>query len=176
MSGQLFGYIISGVVILIGVLLLAVIIRSSLASGGRSHDWKERLRQPQIDDVAANWKVNLPTVLETFYREAEFIDREMYYLTRSHSSRDEKWFVSGFIPLTPLDLKEWIKITRVPGLPLATGGENGKSIYYLPFEQLHADPPTRVMMRPDGMPPVQVAASIEDFVRFVAVYESEEKK
>ena len=38
---------------------------------------------------------------------------------------DQRWYVVHFIPLTKRDVAEWMKITAVPGIPLALDDSRG---------------------------------------------------
>ena len=155
-------------------VLLWASIRFGVISNQRTRGWQNRLRQPQLEEVAAHWNVTLPAALETFYRETSWIERGEFRLARSASPSESRWHVHSFIPLTVRDLKQWIAITDAPGLPLATGGDDGKSVFYLPFDALRRDARAPVLMRPAGLPVVEVACDIEAFARFNASFYSDD--
>ena len=172
---QILSWVITIGIIFFCLVLLWAFVRFSVISQWRTRGWQKRLRQPQVDTVAAHWQVQLPAVLESFYRSSDVIELEEFCLTGSVSPPATKWFVHGFIPFTVVDLSEWIRITGVPGLPIATGGEDGKSTYYLPFESLRHGLPAPVLLRPaGGLPDVVVAPTIEDFTRFQPIDDMDE--
>lgn len=173
---QIFGWLIAVGIIFFCLVLLWALVRFSVISKWRTRGWQKRLRQPQVEIVAAHWQVRLPAALDSFYRNSDAIELEEFCLTRSVSPPAAKWFVHGFIPLTVVDLLEWIKITGVPGLPIATGGEDGKSTYYLPFESLRHGFPTPVLIRSaGGLPDVEAAPTIEDFTQFQPIDDADEE-
>ncbi len=164
---QMFGVTIAVGIILFCLILLWFIVRFSIVSERRTHGWQKRLRQPEVDLVAAHWQLQLPVGLASFYRNSDVIELAEFFLTDSTTSGSVKWFIYKFIPFTIVDLSEWIKITGVPGLPIATGGDDNKSTYYLPFETLRKGLPTPVLLRsPDNSPDIQIASSIEEFIKF----------
>ena len=71
------------------------------------------------------------------------------YLAAPGPGPSRPWFFAYFIPLTVRDLAEWIKITNVPGLPVAVDSDKGT--YYLPFSGLRSGSP-RVLLREPGKP------------------------
>lgn len=147
-------------------LFLGVIVRFSILSSFRARGWRRRLRDPKIAEVESKWEVQLPRTLESFFR-SDMVERCEFYLAPPGSDREsEWWYVAGFVPLTCRDVTDWIKTTRVPGIPLADDGSKG--VYYLPFDQLRQGEPPSVMLRPAGRraKDVVVASSVEEFVQF----------
>ena len=62
-----------------------------------------------------------------------------------------------------------MKITGVPGLPIALDGDKGA--YYLSFNELEQGTSPQVLLRPPGRKPVDqvVAGSVDEFQTFVPV-------
>jgi hypothetical protein len=66
-----------------------------------------------------------------------------------------------------------IKVTGVPGIPLALAA--GEGAYYLPFEALRGGRPCPVLLQePGDRTPTEVAASADEFARFEPVPPSDE--
>lgn len=164
---QIFKFALALCFVLGCLMMLYYIFRFAVLSEWRTRGWQQRLRHPELAAVTANWKVELPSILESFYQDADFVELNEFYLARSTSQPSEKWFIFNIVPFTIIDLTEWVKITNVPGLPIAVGGDDDKSIYYLPFENLRSGSPVPVMLRPaGGLPALEVASTIEEFMQF----------
>jgi hypothetical protein len=157
-------------------VVLAVLwfyIRFGIISEYRTRGWKDRLPHPRLEEVEVRWGVRLPRQLEALYRAGGVAAMEEVYLAAPGPGPSPPWFVAHFIPLAVRDLAEWIKITSVPGLPVAV--DDDKGTYYLPFSGLRGGSPP-VLLRGPGKPghDLKVAPSLEDFLRFLPVEVSEE--
>lgn len=171
-------------VIIAGLVILAIIptlfgvlwiyIRFAFISEHRLRGWESRLAQPRLAEVESKWGVNLPRSLETLYRSGGVAEQSEFDLVPPGEDSPQRWYIAAFIPLTVRDVAEWIKITRVPGIPLACDGCKG--IYYLPFDALREGSSPPVLLREPGWctKDREVAASVEDFVRFQPAVASEE--
>jgi hypothetical protein len=151
--------------------ILAVLwfyIRFGIISEHRTRGWKDRLPHPRLDEVEVRWGIRSPRQLEAHYRAKSIAELAEGYLAPPGPGPSRRWFVASFIPLTIRDLDEWVKITNVPGLPVAVDGDKGT--YYLPFSVMQGVSPP-VLYRGPGKPgdDVEVAPSLEDFLRFVPV-------
>jgi hypothetical protein len=146
-------------------LMLWAFLRFGIVSEWRMRGWRGRLGRPRLDEVEAEWQVRLPRALDPFYRSSGVVERGECYLGPPGAGRP-LWYVAQFIPLTRRDVAEWMKVTGVPGIPLAL--DDSKGVYYLPFAALRCGEPPPVLLREPG-PAGQdreVAPSVEDFVRF----------
>jgi hypothetical protein len=173
---------INGQVILVAVAVactaailafLWVYIRYGTISEYRTRGWKGRLPHPRLEEVEARWRVRLPRQLEALYRAGGIAEMAEVYLAPPRPGPSRRWFVAHFIPLTAQDLAEWIKITNVPGLPVAIDGDKGT--YYLPISGPQGGS-LPVLLRGPGKPghDIEVAPSLEDFLRFLPVEVGEE--
>jgi hypothetical protein len=146
------------------------IIRWGIISEFRTRGWRSRLARPRLKEVEAKWGVRLPPVLEEFYRSGGG-ERFEFFLASPGSDRTPRWFIGCFIPLTVRDISEWVKGTKLPGIPIALDGDKG--FYYLPFESLSGGGSCPVLHRDLGgsrpYTDAEVAPSVEDFVRYQAV-------
>jgi hypothetical protein len=114
--------------------------------------------------VEAKWNVKLPGGLAALYA-SELVDNAEIYLGAAGAEAKQSWHFDEFFPLTARDLSEHLKITGVPGLPIATDGDKGT--YYLPFAQLRDGKTVPVLLRtPNEKEDVEIAASVEEFVKF----------
>lgn len=171
-SGQIVAWAIA--LAFVGSLLVVLwsTFRFSITSPCRTQGSTGRLRHPEIDKVAKEWGIPIPAGLEDWYRDSDFVERSDFYL---QDSRRKTWYIHQCIPLTVIDQREWIKITGVPGLPIAHGGDDDKSTYYLPFQSLKESEPVPIMMHQTLSPnTIKVADSIEEFGRFQYVEFSDE--
>ena len=152
---------------------LWVYIRFGTISEYRTRGWKDRLPHPRLEEVEVRWGVRLPRQIEALYRAGGIAEMAEVYLAPPRPDSSRRWFVAHFIPLTAPDLAEWIKITNVPGLPVAIDGDKGT--YYLPISGLRGGS-LPVLLRGPGKPDldIEVAPSLEDFLRFLPVEASEE--
>jgi len=155
------------------LFVLWVFIFSVIVSEWRTRGWQSRLAQPRLEEVEDEWQVRLPRALEPFFRSSGVVECFECYLAPPGAER-MRWYVEHFIPLTKRDIAEWIKVTAVPGIPLASDGSKG--IYYLPFEALRRGEPPPILLREPGPGgnDREVAPSVEDFVRFQPVEVPEE--
>ncbi len=153
--------------------VLCVYIRFGIISEYRTRGWKDRLPHPRLEEVEVRWGIRLPRQLEALYRVGGIAELAEVYLAPPGPGPSRRWFVAFFIPLTVRDLEEWIKIANVPGLPVAVDGDKGT--YYLPFSGLQGGSP-RVLLRGPGKPgnDIEVAARLEDFIRYLPVEASGE--
>ncbi len=153
--------------------VLWVYIRFGILSRYRTRGWKDRLPHPRLEEVEVRWGVRLPRQLEALYRAGGIAELAEVYLAPPGPGASRRWFVAFFIPLTVRDLTEWIKITNVPGLPIAVDSDKGT--YYLPFSGLSGGSP-RVLLREPGKPcnDIEVAPCLDDFLRYLPVEVSEE--
>jgi hypothetical protein len=125
------------------------------------------LRQPNLAEVAAKWNIQVPPSIELLFQNV-MVEESEFYLRPPGSDSSIAWYIEHFIPFTANDLSEWLKITGVPGLPIAVDGSKG--VYYLPFDDLHLGKPPRVLFQSPGKkPPEQVALTIENFLRLEPV-------
>lgn len=145
------------------VAVLAAIVRFSIISAFKRRGWKTRLHTPNISEVEAKWNVKLPAVVGALYASAMVESAETNF---AEPGRSREWHFHGFIPLTVRDLSEWLKITRVPGLPIARDGEAGT--YYLPFAKLGEGSIVPVLLRTPNRKEkdTEVASSVEELMRF----------
>jgi len=78
------------------------------------------------------------------------------------------------------DVDEWMEVTGVPGIPIAI--DDSKGTYYLPFGPLRRGDSAPILLRAPGpsRTDIEVAPSLEDFLRFqpveAGVEDSEEQK
>jgi hypothetical protein len=148
--------------------VLWIYLRFGSISEYRTRGWKNRLPYPELAELEARWQVRLPRQIEAFYRTGGIVEREEVYLAARSAGDSLRWYVACFIPLTVRDLAEWMRATNLPGLPVAR--DAGKGVYYLPFSSLRGGG-TRVLLR-DPIKrgdDIEVAPSLEEFLRFVPV-------
>jgi hypothetical protein len=153
-------------VICLGLLFfLGIMIRFSFIGKARRKGSEKRLQQPVLSEIEAKWGVKLPQSLESYFRSG-IVERSDFYLAPPGSDQSKWWYIEGFLPLTRRDVSEWIKITNVPGIPIALDGSKGT--YYLPLESLRRDSHAPVLLRLPGRArkDVEVASSIEELLRF----------
>jgi hypothetical protein len=153
-------------VVCLGLLFfLGAIIRFSFIGGARARGSEKRLRQPALSEIEAKWGVKLPQSLETYFR-SDIVGGSDFYLAPPGTDQSKCWYIEGFLPLTRRDVSEWIKITNVPGIPIALDASKGT--YYLPFDSLREDPQAPVLLRLPGRTrkDVEVASSVEELLRF----------
>jgi hypothetical protein len=136
----------------------------SILASWRTRGAQDRLNDPRVHEVEAEWAITVPPVLETFYRSSVVKRCEFFLVPRGLNA--PRWYVAGFIPLTKVDVREWRQATGVPGLPLAIDGAKGT--YYVPFEALKHGHSAPVLLREPGLAhkDTVVAPSVEDFVQF----------
>lgn len=153
--------------ILLGLALVLAMHRFSVISSRRTRGWKGRLQQPEVLKVEAKWQIQIPPSLLTLFR-SDLVTRSEFYLAPLATDQPNWWYVAHFIPLTCKDVSEWIKITRVPGIPIAINGQ--KKAYYLSFHELRTGNSPRVLLRLPGPShtsrDVEVASCIEHLMRF----------
>jgi hypothetical protein len=161
--------ILAGIVAL-GTLAVLVAfvgkIAQSMVSQWRLRGWRDPL---------ATWGVVLPTSLVEFYQSSAATRYELC-LSQSNGEQERVWFIGSFIPLTKLDLQEWINSTNLPGIPIASDWNKG--VYYLPFAELRKGGPCPVLHRDlSGAWPITdslVAQTIQEFVEFREVQPPDE--
>jgi hypothetical protein len=155
------------------VAFLWIYMRFAIISKYRTRGWKNRLPHPRLEEVEGRWGLRLPRQLEALYRAGGVAELAEVYLAPPGRGPSRRWFVAHFIPLAVRDLAEWIKITNVPGLPVAVYGDKGT--YYMPFSSPQSGSPP-VLLREPGKPgnDIEVAPSLEDFLRFLPVEVGEE--
>jgi hypothetical protein len=112
--------------------------------------------------------VRLPRLLEEFYRSSGLVECFEFYLAPPGAGHP-RWYIAHFVPLTSRDVAEWLKVTGVPGIPIALDGDKGT--YYLPFEALRQSGSPPVLFRAPGLgrQDTEVAPSLEDFIGFQRV-------
>jgi hypothetical protein len=153
-------------VVCFGLLwFLVVMIRFSFVGGARAKGSEKRLQRPALSEVEAKWGVKLPQSLETYFR-SEIVTRSDFYLAPPGSDQSKWWYIESFLPLTRRDVSEWIKITNVPGIPIALDASKGT--YYLPFQSLRQKLQAPVLLRLPGRArkDVEVASSVEELLHF----------
>ncbi len=153
-------------VVCLGLLFfLGVIIRFSFIGAARAKGWDKRLQRPALSEIESKWGVKLPQSLDTYFR-SEIVGRSDFYLAPPGSDPSKWWYIEGFLPLTRRDVAESIKVTNVPGIPIALDASKGT--YYLPFENLRQDSQSPVLLRLPGRErrDVKVASSVEELLRF----------
>ena len=145
--------------------VLWMILRFSVFSSLRRRGAKDRLHKPNVAEIEAKWKIKLPRALESLYG-SPLVEISETYIAAPGADREHQWHIYEFIPLTSRDLSEWLKITRVPGLPIAIDGDKGT--YYLPFKDLKKSGAPPVLLRLPGLKgeDVEVASSVDEFMRF----------
>lgn len=111
------------------IYLLWIIIRFALISDIKTKGSERRLRAPDPEGVASVCGFHPTGELVEFFRSADVIECLEFHFVDTRSTPPKGWFIGSFIPMTPVDAKEWLKITRVPGLPIANDCDAG--IYYL---------------------------------------------
>lgn len=141
------------------VLLLYAIIRFSIVSPRRTRGWKRRLRHPETEGVHGVSGFQPSPDLIAFYRQAPFIELVEFYLVDRSKKPAVEWPVGAFNPLTPVDVREQMKISGVAGIPIADDLDKGT--YFV------TDTGAVMLHSPDvagGV--VEVAPSIAAFGRF----------
>jgi hypothetical protein len=86
--------------------------------GGGKKGRRKRLRCPDIPEVEAKRGVKLPQGMDAFYR-SEIVERSDFYLAPPNSKQLDWWYIERFVPQTRRDLSEGMKVTNVPGIPIA---------------------------------------------------------
>jgi len=115
--------------------------------------------------VEAKWNVTLPRALEALYA-SSLVESTEACVAAPGADQEHTWNIYKFNLLTSYDLSERLKITRVPGLPIAT--DEDKGTYYLPFKDLTDGGTPPILLRLPGQKreDLQVASSIEEFMKF----------
>jgi hypothetical protein len=159
------GSFFATVVCLLLLLLLGTIIRFSFIGAARSKGSEKRLQRPELAEVESKWGIKLPQSLEAYYR-SEIVTRSDFYLAPLGSDQTKWWYIEGFLPLTCRDLSDWIKVTSVPGIPIALNGSKGT--YYIPFGSYRPNSQSPVLLRLPGRgrKDVEVAPSFDEFSEF----------
>ncbi len=150
------------------LLVLWVFVRFTVISEWRSAAGRAASRSPAWRNWRLSGTFDCPP-LEAYYRSGVVEHGECYLVPPG--VEDQRWYVVHFIPLTKRDVAEWMKITAVPGIPLAL--DDSKGVYYLPFAVLRRGEAPPVLLREPGLAHQdrEVAPSVEDFVRFQSVEE-----
>jgi hypothetical protein len=161
------------VIVVIGPILIAFLwfviwffVRWELVSERRTRSEWKRLRDPHLEELEAEWSITLPDELAGFYRTSEVIDRCEFYFVPPGVERP-RWFIMGFYPLTRVFAAELIKLTGLPGIPIANDGDN-KAEYYLPFASLRQGAVPVVVRRESGGKDIEVAP-LSEFLQFRVV-------
>ena len=162
--------LVVGAITIFLLYLLWAIVRFAIIAPMRLRGAERRLRKPQPQGVEKKWGVKLPPVLAQLYREHPIIEKTEFYLAAEPSNPDGLLYIYSFTSLTVLDITEEKKVSRVPGIPIAT--EN-KGTYYLPKSALTGGGPVPVMLR-FGKKDKQVAGSVEQFFGYPVTEPSEE--
>jgi len=159
------GSFLAAVVCLGLLLFLGVIIRFSIIGSVRAKGSEKRLQRPEFSDIESTWGAKLPDSLETYFRR-EIVRRSDFYLAPPGSNPSEWWYNEGFLPLTCRDVSEWIKVTNVPGIPIARDASKGT--YYIPFKspQTHLQSPVLLRLPGRKQEDRQVASRIDEFLQF----------
>jgi hypothetical protein len=146
------------------IVVLLMIVRFSIISPWLTRKAGERLHNPNRAEVEKKWNIKLPAALETLYASKLVESAEIYLAAPGADAQSSRHFYK-FFPMTARDLSEQMKVTGVPGLPIASDGDKGT--YYLPFAQLRDEKTVPVILRtPNEKEDVEVAASIEEFLKF----------
>jgi hypothetical protein len=147
------------------IFVLWAIIRFSIISPRRTRGWQQRLSKPNLAEVESKWDIRLPRSLELLFQ-SDLVRQTECYLAPPGGDETTRWYIAQFIPITSQDLSEWIKVTRVPGIPIAIDGSKGT--YYLPFSDLQHGKPPAVLLRPAGRNPMEkvIARTVDDFASF----------
>jgi len=159
------GSFFAAVVCLVLLLFLGTIIRFSFIGAARLKGSEKRLQRPELAEVESKWGVKLPESLGIYFR-SEIVTRLNFYLAPPGSDQSKWWYMEGFLPLTCRDLSEWIKVTNVPGIPIALDASKGT--YYIPFDSLRQNLQSPVLLRLPGRErkDVTVASTFDEFSKF----------
>jgi len=162
--------VILGSVLLIAcTVTLYAIVRYSIISSWRTRGEEGRLRVPDLDGIKEQFGVELPQCLADHYRTSPWIERAHFQVVR-YGERPEAhlWCIGAFIPLAVPDIREWLGITGVDGIPIAT--TEGKGIYFVPSAPPPGEDRHPVLLSRPGEKEaeiVRVADSIDEFFAFV---------
>jgi hypothetical protein len=145
----------------VGLLLTTLwgILRWSIISGLRTRGSAGRLRQPDAEGVARLCGIPVPANLVDFYRRDSRVTGDGLTL-RAQDGRE--WEIGGFNPLAVQDVSEWRKVSRVPGIPIAT--DILKGVYYVSSDG------TVMLASPEGTE--IVAPDVKTFIAFEVVERS----
>ena len=152
--------LIAGIVtaVFIGALLLTLlaIVRWSIISPIRTRASRARLQQPDAEGVARLCGMPVPSDLVEFYRTDPRVAAESLTL---RAPDGHEWDLGAFNPLCVPDVTEWRKVSRVPGIPIAT--DILKGVYYVSAEG------AVMLASPDGT--AMVAPDVQTFRTYVVV-------
>jgi hypothetical protein len=126
---QAIGYVVALLFIGGMLALLWSIVRFSLISRVKTGNAQDRLRHPDPAGVEKECGIDVPAELADLYTTAPFVERFEFELVDGHRQPPRVWPIGQFIPLSPIDAREWRVITRAPGVPLATDLDKG--VYFL---------------------------------------------
>lgn len=143
-----------------GLWLLYMMTRYSIVSPSLTRNARNRLRHPAPEGIAARCGVEPPQDMIEFYRTSPSIERFEFILRDESSKPEKRWEIGQFIPLTPLDVGEWRKVTACRGVPFAIDLDKG--VYVLEQTGTIA----RLSPNVDGGR-VLVAASFSEFATFI---------
>jgi len=153
------GSLVTVVLIGFALMVLFAIVRFSIISPARTRGADRRLRHPQPDGIEQICSFSPSPGLVDFYRNADVIERTEFYFVDESKQPAAAWFIGGFTPLTPQDVRERVKIVRVDGIPIADDLDKG--VYYMT-----RDGTIRLRSPNTPLGDVEVARTIAEFARF----------
>ena len=116
------------VFVIILLLFLAAMIRFSLVSTLTMRRERKSLRRPKPDGVEEECGFSPPPALVDRLKSIPYIENFEFSLIDRRSSPPTPWFIGSFIPLTRPAVREWRRIAKVPGIPIAKGLDG---VYYV---------------------------------------------
>jgi len=119
------------VVVLLALLsFLGVVVRFSIVSAWRSKGARSRLRQVDPAGTAAVVGFRVPEEVVELYRSAPFLTQTEFRLIDRSTVPPKEWFVGGFFPLAPVDVREQRKVFGLKdGIPIAD--DLSKGVYFV---------------------------------------------
>jgi hypothetical protein len=149
----------------IGGLLITLwgIIRFAIISPIKTKGARDRLRKPNISGVKALCGFEPSTELVDFYTNCKFTEKMEFSLEDQSQTPSKKWFIGEFFPLTALDVKENLIISRVPGIPIAD--DMNKGTYFASKDG------SIFLSSPNEQQQLLVSTNIQAFSNFVPVEE-----
>jgi hypothetical protein len=118
------------VVLLVLLSFLGVVVRFSIVSAWRSKGARLRLRQVDAAGAAAVVGFRVPEEVVELYRSAPFLTETEFRLIDLSSIPPKEWYIGGFFPLTPVDLREQRRVFGLTdGIPIAD--DLSKGVYFV---------------------------------------------
>lgn len=108
-----------------GLWLLYIMVRYSIVSPILTKNAHSRLRHPVPEGIPALCGVEPPPELIDFYLTHPSVERFEFSLVDTSSKPEKRWDIGQFIPMTPLDVGEWRKVTHCHGIPFALDLDKG---------------------------------------------------